>query len=807
VAELEQLIALHPFRERLRGQLMLALYHSGRQAEALEAYRAARRVLIEELGIEPGPALKQVERAILAQDLELAPSMAQRPGMHRGAHAGPGSVPAELTSLIGRDREIEQTAELIARHRLVALVGPGGVGKTRVAQRVARTLASGFEHGSWFVDLAALERDGDVAGAVLAALSIPDQPRARALDTVAAELHERQLLLVLDNCEHVLAAAAEVGERLLRDCPGVRLLATTREPLAIVAEHVMRLDPLPTTATGREPPASVTLFLERAASHGVSWPDGVDGLGTIREVCARLDGIPLAIELAAARTRAISPAALLAHLDDRLRLLARPSRGSAPTRQQTLEGAIAWSYDLLSAEDQATLRRLSVFHGGFTLAAAAAVCADIGAELDTLDRVTGLVDRSVMSVQRRSDGERYRLLESIGLFAEQRLQEHGEATPARDRHAGFFVAFVQDASNRPDRRDQASWARLLDAEHDNLTAALSWCLDREGDPTTGAQVAANVGWHWILRGRSNLAKRWLERALGRSEEVPPPTVAAVNVAYSGLAYSISDLDTSRSCATEAIATARVSDDPDLLAEALAQLAIAYQGWGNSADVLAVTTELRSLQPRLTSPRARAMALLACAQVALFTGQPAQAAADASGAREIARDAGDHIRASWSGYWLAQALALRSAISPARAAVAEAIEDAVRSGYELGVVDSLNIAAMLALVDDDPETTRRLLPQAASMLRDQQRWDDLGARLRVAAAAEFRLGLAERSAVLLGAAERWTDHIDVEDALLLPELAELRDRLNASLGPEEFDRAYEHGAALSADDLVRLVAEH
>jgi hypothetical protein len=199
----------------------------------------------------------------------------------------------------------------------------------------------------------------------------------------------------------------------------------------------------------------------------------------------------------------------------------------------------------------------------------------------------------------------------------------------------------------------------------------------------------------------------------------------------------------------------------------------------------------------------AMALLACAQVALFTGQPAQAASDASGAREIARHAGDHIRASWSGYWLAQALALRSAIPSARAAVTEAMEDAVRSGYELGVVDSLNIAAMLALVDDDPETTRRLLPEAVAMLREQQRWDDLGARLRIAAAAELRLGFPERSAVLLGAAERWTDHIDVEDALLLPELAALRDRLTARLGPQEFDHAYKQGAGLSADDIVRF----
>jgi predicted ATPase len=719
--------------------------------------------------------------------------------------ARPNNLPLELTSLVGRDCDIQRVADLVCRHRLVTLAGPGGVGKTRVALRVARTVLDTYVHGVWFVDLAALDRGGDVAGAALAAVGIVDQPGIPTLDTFAAELSARRLLLVLDNCEHVIAPTAEVAARMLRDCPGVRILATGREPLAIVGERVERLEPLATVAADSQTPAAVRLFLERAAGHGVSRPETAPVLGTIREICERLDGIPLAIELAAGRTRAISPSGLLAHLDDRLRLLARPDHASGSTRQQTLEAAIAWSYDLLSAADQATLRRLSVFRGGFSLAAAAAVCADIGTELDTLERVTGLVDRSVVSVQRRSDAERYRLLESIGLFAEQRLQEHREAEDARDRHAGFFHAFVDEAFNRLGSDDQARWAVRLDAEQDNLTAALGWCLEQEGDPTVGAGLAAHAGWHWTLRGRSNLARRWLERALERTRQVAPATVAAVNVAYSGLAYSMSDLNTSRSSAAEAIAIARRCDDPDLLAEALAQLAFAYQGWGNGADAVAVSTELRSLQPRLASSRARALALLACAQVALFTGHPAQAAADATGAREIARQAGDHLRASWSGYWLGQALALDSVIPSARAAVAEAIEDAVRSGYELGIVDSLNIAAMLALVDDDAGITRRLLPQAVAMLRDQQRWDDLGARLRIAAAAELRLGFPQRSAVLLGAAERWTDHIDVEDALLLPELAELRDRLSARLGPEAFDQAYGRGAALSADDVVGLVS--
>ncbi len=486
VGEIERLTAEHPFRERLRGQLMLAKYRSGRQAEALEAYRETRKALVEELGIEPGTELRRLQHAILAQDPDLLP-----PTREVRAVAGEldssvaGNLSPELTSLIGRGPDIARVADLISRHRLVAVVGPGGVGKTRLAQRVGGTVAPGFADGVWFVDLAAIDRGGDVAVAVQSATRISDRSGVTPLDTVADELSGRTLLMLLDNCEHVIRSAAEVAGRLLKDCPGVRLLATSREPLAIPGERVARLEPLATTAENSESPAAVELFLDRAATHGVSWEEPESVLGVIERVCVRLDGIPLAIELAAARIRAISPAELLARLDDRLRLLVRPSYGSAHARQDTLEAAIDWSYGLLGPEEQATLRRLAVFHGGFTLAAAAAACADLGVELDTLDRVTALVDRSLITLQRRHGGDRYRLLESIALFAEQRLEEHGDAQNARDRHADFFSGLAREACNF-ESGGQATSGELLDAEQDNMTAALGWCLDARRKPERSA---------------------------------------------------------------------------------------------------------------------------------------------------------------------------------------------------------------------------------------------------------------------------------------------------------------------------------
>jgi predicted ATPase/DNA-binding SARP family transcriptional activator len=805
VGELEQLVALHPFRERLRAQLMLALYRSGRQAEALDAYRSARKTLVEELGIEPSPALQDLEQAILTQDRELdAPTekIADGPPL-REATPG-GNLSPELTSLIGRDSDIARIAELVSQYRLVSVVGTGGVGKTRVAQRVARSAGQAFAHGAWLVDLAAIDAGDDVAGAVMSSVGIADRPGSGALETLVAELRNRRLLLLLDNCEHVIRSAAELAARLVTECHSVSILATSREPLAVTGERVARLEPLSTTANASaDPPAAVALFLDRAASHGAACAHDDAVLETIREVCVRLDGIPLAIELAAARSRAISPAELLRHLDDRLRLLIRPRDWTTPARQQTLESTIAWSYELLGDEDRATLRRLSAFHGSFSLTAAVAVCTDIGAEFEILERVTGLVDRSVVSIERRGLRDHYRLLESIALFAHGRLRDEGEEREARDRHARYFLGFAQDTSGRYNAAESAARAERLDAEHDNLTAALGWCLDGDGDPNVGAELAAELGWHWVLRGRSNVAARWLQRALELRDRVAPPSVAAVYVAYAALTYSTSDLEASRRCASEAVAIARKIDDRDLLGEALGQLACACR-WLDPAYAVRVTAELRSLQPFLSTPRAQSMSLIACALVALYADRPAQAVLDASSAREIARRAGDHIRAAWSGAWLAYGLALSSTIASARTAIAEATEDAIRSGYELAVVDNLTVVTTLALADDDADTVRRLLPKVVEMLAEQQRWEDLGRRLRIAAAVELRLGSPDRSAILLGAAEHREDRIDVDDEMLLPELAQLRDRLIAQLGARAFTHASARGAAMSIDGIMRLL---
>ena len=607
---------------------------------------------------------------------------------------------------------------------------------------------------------------------------------------------------MLDNCEHVIAPAAEIAARAAARLPGVRILPTSREPLAIVGERVERLEPLATTAADSQTPAAVRLFLERAAGHGVSRPETARVLDTIREVCVRLDGIPLAIELAAGRTRAISPSGLLAHLDDRLRLLARPDHVSGSTRQQTLEAAIAWSYDLLSAADQATLRRLSVFHGGFSLAAAAAVCADIGGELDTLDRVTALVDRSVVSIQRRGDGERYRLLESIGLFAEQRLREQEEHRGACDRHARFFLELAQAPSARLHSAEQTASAARLAAEQDNLTAALSWCLEGEGDPSVGGELGRR---HRLGLDPARSPKR--RRSGGWSARWSSPTGSPlrrrwpVHVARAILAYGAGDLETALAQATRAAEVARETEDQELVADAVAQLAFAHEALGQHEQAAAAAAELRSMLPLLSSPQSRVMALLGSAHVALATGALDRAGADAADAQQTARAAGDHLRAAMSGFLLAYALALGATLTAARAAIADAMDDAVRSGYQVLLADNLQAASSLALADGDLATATELLPRALAMLGEQQRWEDFGRRLWVAALVELRRSFPERAAVFLGAALRRASDLEFFDELLLPELAKLPERLRATLGATAYEEAAARGATLGLDDVM------
>ncbi|MFE5689275.1 BTAD domain-containing putative transcriptional regulator [Streptomyces sp. NPDC056512] len=520
--ELADLVARHPLRERLRAVQLRALYRSGRQSEALASYAELRGRLADELGLDPSPELAALHEAILRQDPALAPSPAASAGAAPPTPERPrANLPAPLTALVGRERSLAGIGQLLATERLVTLTGPGGVGKTRLAVEAARRIQDAPD-GVWLVELAG-ERGSvaDLAQVVSATLGLrddalsgpPGQGAASApVQRLATALRDRRTMLVLDNCEQVVDSVARLAETLLGRAPHLRILATTQEPLCVTGETVHLVEPL-------EPADAASLFTARAAaaSPGFSTDEAAPEIrAAVLEICRRLDGIPLALELAATRVRALGVRELAVRLEDRFRVLTSGRRG-APPRQQTLRAVIDWSWELLSVSERTVLRRLAVHRDGCTLDAAEEVCAGGGVRRDeVLDLVTRLVDRSLVVVVPGPGGPRYRLLESVAAYAEERLHETDELAAVRHRHLRHYAELAERAEPRLRGGGQREWLGRLDAETANLRAALDEASRRAS--TSGAtgdavRLATDLSWWWLLRGRLSEARRALSAVL------------------------------------------------------------------------------------------------------------------------------------------------------------------------------------------------------------------------------------------------------------------------------------------------------
>ncbi|MFG3697269.1 BTAD domain-containing putative transcriptional regulator [Micromonospora sp. NPDC047620] len=522
-ADLAELVTRHPLREGLRALHMRALYASGRQSEALDSYADLRRRLADELGLDPGPDLAALHRRILEQDAALRPPPA--------AAQIRNSMPARLDELVGRAEALAELRALVPGRRLVTLVGPGGVGKTRLATEVAREQA--FPDGVHLVDLTALRPgETDIADLVLAALDVHEiaGSRVTADDHLVAALRHRRTLLVLDNCEHVVEPAAALVARLLRQAPQVTVLATSREPLGLAGELLWEVGPLPVPAEESDldavrRSAAARLFAARAAAQQRGFHLDERTAPAVAQLCRRLDGLPLALELAAKRVRAFGLAGVVERLDDRFRLLGTTQR-DVPARQRTLTAVIGWSWDLLTDHERAVLSRLAVHADGCPAEAAEAVC---DADVDVL---SGLVDRSLLVLDESGVVPRYRLLESVAAYALQRLDP---ADPVRARHAAYWTRWAERADPLLRGPGQREWLARLDAESGNLRAALA-----HGG---GLRLANALTWYWFLRGRLTEAHRALTLdgdaaaraeaavwrvgfALLKGEPVPPTEVDA-----------------------------------------------------------------------------------------------------------------------------------------------------------------------------------------------------------------------------------------------------------------------------------------
>jgi predicted ATPase/DNA-binding SARP family transcriptional activator len=553
VPELEELVREHPLRERPRGQLMLALYRSGRQAEALSVYTEARLMLVEELGLEPSAELRDLHVAILRQD----PSLAVEPPELRARR----HLPAPPTPLVGRRREVDDVVALLSGDaRLVTLTGPAGTGKTRLALQAAYELAERFPDGVYFVDLAPL-RDPDLVTTTIAGRLGLEERSGRPLRLdLASYLRTRTTLIVLDNFEHV-DAAAPVAAELLREAEGLRVLVTSRIALRVYGEHEYPVEPL---LLHEE---AVPLFAARAAAVA---PGSGAPRGAVAELCARLDCLPLAIELAAARARDLPVADVLGSFEQRLRLATGGPR-DVPARQQTLRGAIEWSYDLLADSERRAFPRLGVFLGGFSREAAEHIC---GADVETLKSLTEA------NLLRTQDG-RFGFLEAIHEYAVEQLEQSGSADRVRRRHAETFARLAMETVAELRGRRQLRAIERLETEHDNLRGALTWAL--AADPPLAARLAGSLHWFWQVRSHLDEGRRWLNAALQATPEAAPSVRAPLLQGAGQLAYYSGDLESAERLLHEAVASWREAEDPSSLAIALAYLAIAG-GHGGSAAV-------------------------------------------------------------------------------------------------------------------------------------------------------------------------------------------------------------------------------
>lgn len=794
VAELESLIERHPGRERLRALHMLALYRSGRQPAALAAYQNYRAMLAEEHGLDPSPELAALELQILNQDPALGATEAvgaRRPGPAL-------RLPGELTSFVGRTEELAAVTGLLREHRLVTLTGPGGAGKTRMALRLgAEPSGVGVV---WLVELAALTDADLVDDEVAEAVGADAPPGTTVPDAIAAAIGDREALLILDNCEQVRVAAADLAHRLLRACPGLRILATSREALGIQGEAGYRLPPLAVPAAADVATAldydAVQLFVERAAA---TRPFAVtdDNVGEVVAICRHLDGLPLAIELAAARVATLAPGQIAARLDERFRILVG-AHLDVPDRHQTMQAAIDWSYDLLTGDEQVLWCRLSVFAGTFSLEAAEGVCAarplETGAVLDLLE---SLIRKSMVRPEDGTGGEtRYRILQSMRDYGAAKLADVAGAWALPARHVAHYIGVAEALQEKYRAGEHAEALAALREDEDNLRAALRFSLDHLNFEEA-ARIIGAIGFLWYLAGAYREGIDWCAELFAANVPLPDPLQAQALHSY-GTLLAWDRLDAAAEVLEREVVLRRRLGDPARLASALNNLGDLLNDLGRIEQGKAHLAE--AISQFRAAGEAPTYALVALG----YGGH--QAVGDHERAGELFAEALAAATADGDAYGVALATTYlgQSALHTGRLVEARALLQDARDRFaELGTAPGvLDADFNLALIDRREGSAAAA---AARLLQPLEAPDQLwypGARfwiLQVAASLIEDLPLAAR---LLGAATAYYETAqEVQPVQARDGLEATSRRLREAMGSEAFHAAFAAGRRMSAADAI------
>ena len=802
---LRRVVSVEPLRESAQRALMAALSASGDQAAAILVYRDLRLLLRRELNAEPDPETS----ALFARIRTTARSQAQPVASAPNVLVTPPSaafrpLPSPLTSLVGREHEITEISACLHSARLVMLTGSGGVGKTRLAIEVARQMAEDYVDGVGFVELASLSEQGLVAQTVAAVLDVREETDRSLFEVLIDYLHSKQMLLILDNCEHLLKACAEVTEMLLRGCPRLHILATSRQALGLIGEISFRVPSLslpPNADRMRAQASSETdrlsllleyeaprLFWERARQSLPGFRLTQDNVDAVMDICRQLDGIPLALELAAARVKVIPIEQIAARLQNRFHLLTGGSRTALP-RQQTLEALIDWSYELLSEPEQRLLRRLSVCMGGWTLETAEQIGADKEiAAWQVLDLLIDLVEKSLVTYT--PETERYSLLETVRAYARKRLQEQGEEAFVRKRHADHFLILAEAAEEQLLGPEQAFRLEQLEAEHENLRAALTWSLDDAQGAKVGLRFVGALWRFWDIRGHLSEGRALSTHVLSRSQAQnrTGERAQALNGA-AALAESQGDYETSRRLHEESLAIRRELGDRQGVAASLNNMGNVAFGQGDYETARALFEESLNIDRERGSKEGLPAPLNNLGLVAYYQGDYAAAYTLFEEALTITRELGNRTGEAINLDNLGSVLKAQGDYAAARKLHERSLLLKQELGDKLGIAESLEAFAALAM----PQGTTRTPEQTTANDPSAPTQDSLSSLLwsvRLLGAAE---ALREKIGTPMSPGEREGHHRDT---------AIVRE----ALGEAAFKAAWAEGQSLSVEQAVAHALE-